>query len=184
MALGPRTWAKACKHNVKFQRLIQPRHTQLALGRVTNLNYRSMHIWPPTKLDYIILKLFIWFHTFHNIWSFWNNTSHFKIDVWNFWYFNLMGKPLAFGHHTFSYMSLSLFPSRILVCATAFATHYLFSFWGLHWLSSLKKKKKKKGRYIGTSLCKSQDQQNHWLIIHDKFEDLFTTVTSMSRFFP
>ena len=144
MALGPRTWAKACKHNVKFQRLIQPRHTQLALGRVTNLNYRSMHIWPPTKLDYIILKLFIWFHTFHNIWSFWNNTSHFKIDVWNFWYFNLMGKPLAFGHHTFSYMSLSLFPSRILVCATAFATHYLFSFWGLHWLSSLKKKKKKK----------------------------------------
>ena len=30
------------------------------------------------------------------------------------------------------------------------------------------------GRYIGTSLCISQDQQNHWLIIHDKFEDLFT----------
>ena len=30
------------------------------------------------------------------------------------------------------------------------------------------------GRYIGTSLCMSQDQQNHLLIIHDKFEDLFT----------
>ena len=30
------------------------------------------------------------------------------------------------------------------------------------------------GRYIGTSLCMSQDQQNHSLIIHDKFEDLFT----------
>ena len=30
------------------------------------------------------------------------------------------------------------------------------------------------GRYIGTSLCISQDQQNHSLIIHDKFEDLFT----------
>ena len=33
------------------------------------------------------------------------------------------------------------------------------------------------GRYIGTSLCMSQDQQKHSLIIHDKFEDLFTTVT-------
>ena len=31
--------------------------------------------------------------------------------------------------------------------------------------------------YIGTSLCMSQDQQNHSLIIHDKFENLFTTVT-------
>ena len=30
------------------------------------------------------------------------------------------------------------------------------------------------GRYIGTSLCMSQNQQNHSLIIHDKFEDLFT----------
>ena len=28
------------------------------------------------------------------------------------------------------------------------------------------------GRYIGTSLCMSQDQQNYWLIIYDKFEDL------------
>ena len=40
------------------------------------------------------------------------------------------------------------------------------------------------GRYIDTSLCKSQDQQNHSLIIHDKFEDLFTTITKISRFFP
>ena len=34
--------------NVKVQWSIQPRHTQLALDRVTNLNYRNMHIWPPT----------------------------------------------------------------------------------------------------------------------------------------
>ena len=30
----------------------------------------------------------------------------------------------------------------------------------------------------------SQDQQNHSLIIHDKFEDLFTTITKISRFLP
>ena len=40
-----------------------------------------------------------------------------------------------------------------------------------------KQKHKRVGRYIGTSLCMSQDQQNYWLIIHDKFEDLFTTIT-------
>ena len=88
--------------NVKFQWSIQPRHTQLARGRVTNFNYRSMHIWPPIKLEYIILKIFIWLYIFYNIWSFWNNTSHFDIDAWNFWYFNLISKPLAFGHHTLS----------------------------------------------------------------------------------
>ena len=39
-------------------------------------------------------------------------------------------------------------------------------------------------RYIGTSLCMSQDQQNHSLVIHDKVEDLFTTVTEISKFPP
>ena len=39
--------------NVKFQWSIQPNHTQLALDKVTRLNYRNTHIWPPTKLDYI-----------------------------------------------------------------------------------------------------------------------------------
>ena len=32
-------------------------------------------------------------------------------------------------------------------------------------------------RDIDTSLCMFQDQHNHSLIIHDKFEDLFTTIT-------
>ena len=169
---------------MKLQWSIQPRHTQLALGRVTNLNYRSMHIWPPKKLDYIILKLFIWLHTFHDMWSFWNNTSPFEIDAWNFWYFNLMSKHLAFGHHTFSYKSLSLFPSWILVCAMAFAAHPLFSFWDLTLIELFQQKNKRVGRYISASLWKSQDQQNHWLIVHDKFEDLFTIVTYMSRYFP
>ena len=85
--------------------------------------------------------------------------------------------PLAFVHYTFSYKSLSLFPSRILVCATAFIAHYLFSFWDLTLVELVKQENKRVGRYIGTSLCKSQDQQNPWLIIHDKFEDLFTTNT-------
>ena len=87
---------------------------------------------------------------------------------------------LAFGFlsTTFQFkMLLSLFPSQILVCAMAFAAHYLFSFWDLHLLSSLSKKNKKVGRYIGTSLCKYQDHQDYWPIIHDKFENLFTTIT-------
>ena len=115
------------------------------------------------------------FFTIHNIWSFRINTSHIEIDAWNFWYFNLMNKPLTFGHYTFSYKSLSLFPSRILVCAMAFAAHYLFSFRDLHWLSSLKKKRVE--RDIGTSLRMYQNQQDYWQIIHNKLENQFTTIT-------
>ena len=106
-----------------------------------------MHIWPPTKLDYITLKLFIWllFNTYHLI-MFWSihlilrsMPEIFDISIWwtSLW---------LFGHHTFSYKSLSLFPSWILVCATAFAAHYLFSFWDLHLLSSLNKNNKKCGK--------------------------------------
>ena len=36
------------------------------------------------------------FFTNHNIWSFLNNTSHFQIDAWNLWYFNIENKCLAF----------------------------------------------------------------------------------------
>ena len=150
---------------MKFQWLIQPRHTQLERGKVTNLNYKSMHIWLPTWLDNIIT-----FDHFESIQLILRSMPEiFYISIWwtSLW---------LFGHHTFLYKSLSLFPSRILVCAMAFAVHYLFLFWDLHWLSSLSKKNKRVERYIGTSLCKSQDQQNYWLIIHDKFEDLFTTI--------
>ena len=38
-------------------------------------------------------------------------------------------------------------------------------------------------RYIGTSLCMSQDQHNHSLIIHDKFEDLFKQSHRFQDFF-
>ena len=86
------------------------------------------------------------FFTIHNIWSFWINTSHFEIDSWNFWYFSLMNKPLAFEHHTFSIQVAFSFPSQILVCATAFIVHYLFSFRDLHLLSSISKNNKKCGK--------------------------------------
>ena len=46
----------------------------------------------------------------------------------------------------FQYMSLSLFPSQILVCATVFAAHYLFSFRDLHLLSIISKNNKKCGK--------------------------------------
>ena len=82
---------------------------------------------------------------------------------------------MAFGHHTFQHKPLSLFPSQILVCAMIFAAHYLFLRFDIGW--ALKKKHKWVGKDIGTSLCMSQDQQNYWLIIYDKFENLFTTIT-------
>ena len=90
-----------------------------------------------------------------------------------------MSKPLVFGTVHFKYMLLSFFPSQILVCGTAFSTNYLFSIFDIGWTFKQKKKKKKEkvGRDIGASLRMSQDQQSYWLIIHDKFEDLFTTST-------
>ena len=88
------------------------------------------------------------------------------------------------GHHTFSYKSLSLFSSRILVCATTFAAHYLFSFWDLHLLSSLSNKNKRVGRDIGTSIRMYQNQHDYWLIIHDKLKDRFTTITLDVKIFP
>ena len=88
-----------------------------------------------------------------------------------------------FGHHTFSYKSFSLFLSRILVCATTFAAHYLFSFWDLHLLSSLSNKNKRVGRDISTSLRMYQNQHDYWEIIHDKLEDRFTTITQRCQDF-
>ena len=88
-----------------------------------------------------------------------------------------------FRHHTFSYKLLSLFPSRILVCATAFAAHYFFSFSYLHLLSSLSNKNKRVGRDISTSLRMYQNQHDYWQIIHDKLEDRFTTITQRCQDF-
>ena len=100
----------------------------------------------------------------------------FDISIWwtSLW---------LFGHHTFSYKSLSIFPSRILICATVFAAHYLFPFWNLHLLSSLSNKNKRVGRDIGTSLHMYQNQHDYWLIIYNKPEDRFTTITQRCQDF-
>ena len=100
----------------------------------------------------------------------------FDISIWwtSFW---------LFGHHTFSYKSFFLFPSRILVCATAFAAHYLFSFWDLYLLSFLSNKNKRMRRDISTSLHMYQNQHDYWLIIHDKLKNRFTTITQRCQDF-
>ena len=102
----------------------------------------------------------------------------FDISIWwtSLW---------LFGHHTFSYKSLSLFPSRILVCVTAFAAYYLFSFWDLHLLSSLSKNNKKCGkiyRHKSTHVSKPT-----WLLTNHSWKawkSIYNNHTKMSRFFP
>ena len=109
-----------------FNDQFQPRHTQLALDHMTHLNYRSMYIWPPTRLDNLT-----WSFTFDSIirsfWSFW----YYYISLWE-WrlIFHLDG--IAFGvlkNHTLYFWSLSLFPSRILVCATGFYSSISLYIW-------------------------------------------------------
>ena len=82
-------------------------------------------------------------------------------------------------HHTFQKQkSLFLFPSQILVCATGFCSSMSLFIWRFTFSELFCKNIKiKVGRYIGTSLCKFQDKQDYWPIIHDKLEDLFTTTT-------
>ena len=107
---------------MKLQWSIQPRHAQLALDNVTHLNYRNMHIWPPTKLDYITCEAFHLapYTSYHLIFlnqniSLWDRCLKFLI-------FHLMSKSLAFGHHTFYFRLFSLFLSQILVCETDFCS--------------------------------------------------------------
>ena len=129
---------------MKLQWSIQSSHTQLVLSQVVYLNYRNEPIWPPTREWLQVLEAFhlasaqiITFDLCEQYISFLRSVleifdiSTLRVSLW------------LFEHHTFQYkMSLSLFPSQILVCATVFAAHYLFSFWDLHLLSSLRKNKK------------------------------------------
>ena len=93
------------------------------------------------------------FFKIHNIWSvffliflffFYLYIFFFEIDAWNFLYFMFWVSLWIFGHHTLQYMSLSLFPSQILVCVTAFAAHYLFSRFVICW--AIKQKHKNCGK--------------------------------------
>ena len=116
------------------------------------------------------------FFIIHNIWSFLNNTSHFEIDAWTFDISFLRISLWLFRHHTFQYKSLFLFPSQILVYVMAITAYFLFLRFDICW-DIKQKQKKSMGRYVGTSLCMYQNNQNYWSIIHDKLEDRFTTVT-------
>ena len=132
---------------MKLKWSIQSSHTQLVLSQVVYLNYRSEHIWPPTRKWLQILEAFH-LASLQNITidPFW--TIHlFLRSVFEIFDISILRVSLwLFEHHTFQYKSLSLFPSQILVCATAFAAHYLFLFWDLHLLSSLSKNIKKGGK--------------------------------------
>ena len=136
-------------------------------------NFEAFHLAPYTSYHLIFLKHYI---------SLWDRCLKFLIFQFDELAFGL------FGHHTFYIKSLSLLPSQMLVCSTGFCSSlslFILRFTLVELFKEKRKKEKKRvGRYIGTSLCMSQDQQNHWLIIRGKFEDLFTTVTKMSRFLP
>ena len=133
-----------------------------------------MHIWPPTREnDYEFRSFSFDFCIIHDIWSFFFWIIHLFLksileifDISTLW-FSLW----LFEHHTFQFKrSLSLFPFLQLIIS--------FSFWDLHLVSSICKNIKiKVGRYIGISLCKYQDKKDYWPIIHDKLENLFTTIT-------
>ena len=69
-------------------------------------------------------------HNIRSFWYFWNN----RISLWE-WCLIFHIDGIAFGffffwlkNHTLYFWSLSLFSSRILVCATSFAAQYLFTF--------------------------------------------------------
>ena len=111
---------------MNLQWSIQPSHTQLALDHVIYFNYRSMHIWPLTRLDNLT-----WIFTFDSIIrsfrSFWYN----YISLWECLLIFLHDE-IAFGllnNHTLYFWSLSLFPIRILVCATGFCNSVSLFIW-------------------------------------------------------
>ena len=140
----------------------------------------------PHKLDYIEIEAFHLASFLLNILIF---TSLFEIDAWNFWYFNLMSKSLAFGTVHFKYMSLSLFPSQILVCAMAFLAHYLFLRFDIGWAFKAKKKiSGKRYRHKSTHVSRSTKlSTNHswqvWRSIYSNHIDvkMFPTKIQVHR---
>ena len=95
----------------------------------------------PQENNYKSLKLFIWLlYTSYHLIIFEQYISFLRLVLKIFDISILKVSLWPFEHHIFQFkMSLSLFPSQILVCALAFAAHYLFSIWDLYLLSSLSK---------------------------------------------
>ena len=97
-----------------------------------------------------------------------------------------------FGFSTFCvffyFWSLSLFPSQILVCATGFCSSISLLIWRFTFgelFLAKKNNNNKQWEDIQAQVYACLNiNKNHSLIIHDKFEDLFTIVTQISRFLP
>ena len=109
------------------------------------LNYRNEHIWPPTRkwwhifetfhlasLQIITFDYFLIIHVILKSMPEIFDISILRISLW------------LFGHHTFQYMLPSFFPSQILVCATVFVAHLLFSRFDIYW--AIRQKNKKCGK--------------------------------------
>ena len=142
--------------------------------------YMTSHKTWSFTFDYII-RYFLSF--WHNYISLWECLLIFLLDG------------IAFGllkNHTLYFWSLSLFPSRILVCATGFCSSISLFIWRFTFGELfLAQKKKRVGRYIGTSLCMSQHQQkpftNHlwqvWRSIYNSYIDfkISSTVIRVQR---
>ena len=133
---------------MKFQWSIQSSHTQPVLSQVVYLNYRNEHIWSPTRKWLHIFEAFnlasLQFETFDHFFLNFLSLHFFLRSIPEIFDISIWWPTFGFlGIIHFQYKSLSLFPSQILVCATAFAAHRLFLFWDLHLLSSISKNNKK-----------------------------------------
>ena len=117
---------------MKFQWSIQSSHTQLVLSQVVYLNYRNEHIWPSTRKWLQIFKTFhlasLQIITFDD---FLNNTSYFEIGAWNFWYFNIENKFLAFWA---SYISIQVMLSSKELGTNVLELHFEMIALENHWV--------------------------------------------------
>ena len=131
------------KSNVKLRWSIQPSHTQIALGKLTYLNYRNMHIWPPTKLDYITCEAFHLapYTSYHLIFL----NQYISLWDWFLKFFIFQFDELAFGFLGIIHFILRRFPFflvKILVCATGVCSSLSLFIWRFTFVELLSKNRK------------------------------------------
>ena len=126
-------------------------------------------------------------HNIRSFWSFWNN--HISLWEWRL-IFHLDGIAFDFlENHTLYFWSLSIFPTRILVCATGFCSLISLYIWRA--IFSKNKKKIKSGKiYRHKSMHVSRSTKpftNHswqvWRSIYNSYIDfkIFSTVIRVQR---
>ena len=130
-------------------------------------------------------------HNIRSFLSFWNN----YISLWE-WLLIFLLDGIAFGllkNHTLYFLSLSLFPSRILVCATSFYNSISLYIWRFTFgeLFLVKTKKIKSGKicrhkfmHISRSTKPFTDHSwQVWRSIYNKHIDfkIFSTVISARK---